>query len=251
MRGLAVALVLASGAAAAAPALHVSYDADHLDLDNHVLQFKPSRAVTEATLAVFGDDGTAIDANKLEYPDSTPNTWLSINWVPHGTANVLRMTLRVVAADGAVTNVELIPWSATIDHDDVNFRTDSSTIDDSERAKVDATAAKIAEVVKRIGKQMKLTLYVAGHTDTVGPSDKNRKLSLDRAIAIGHYLAAHGVSVPIVVAGFGEDVLKVKTVDNTDEPANRRADYVLGPSGGTPPFKGGYLKVKAGWRPLR
>jgi hypothetical protein len=57
--------------------------------------------------------------------------------------------------------------------------------------------------------------------------------------------------VPIAFAGFGEDVPKVKTPDETDERANRRADYVLGPVGGAPPFKGAYLKAKADWKALK
>jgi hypothetical protein len=46
-------------------------------------------------------------------------------------------------------------------------------------------------------------------------------------------------------------VLKVKTADNTDNAANRRVDYVLGPAQGAPPFKGAYLKVKAQWKQLK
>ena len=56
--------------------------------------------------------------------------------------------------------------------------------------------------------------------------------------------------MPIVVAGYGEDVLEVHTSDETDERANRRADYVLGPVGGAPPFSGAYAKVKVGWKKL-
>ena len=98
---------------------------------------------------------------------------------------------------------------------------------------------------------MKLTLYIAGHTDTVGPAAKNRTLSLARAVAIGAYFRSKQLAIPIVVAGFGEEVQKVKTPDDTDERANRRADYVLGPAGGVPPFQGAYARVKAGWKPLR
>ena len=94
-------------------------------------------------------------------------------------------------------------------------------------------------------------LVLAGHTDTVGPNAKNRKLSFDRALAIGSYLRKKRLAIPIPVAGFGEEVLKGKTADNTDERANRRADYVLGPAAGSPPFKGPYLKVKADWKQLK
>ena len=161
------------------------------------------------------------------------------------------LKLHVAAADGAATNVKLIPWSVTVEHEDVNFRSDSAVVDADERTKLDASLAKIVDIAKSAAPFMKLTLYIAGHTDTVGPTAKNRKLSLDRAVAIGQYLRSQKLDVQIVVAGFGEEVPKVKTADETDERANRRADYVLGPAGGTPPFSGAYAKVKADWRPLK
>jgi len=164
---------------------------------------------------------------------------------------VMLMKLRIVAADGTVSNLELIPWSVSIDHEDVNFATDSAVIDATESGKLDSSVTKIAEVVKRSEKFMKMTLYVAGHTDTVGANAKNRKLSLDRARSIAAYFRKQGIKLPIAFAGFGEEVLKVKTADSTDERANRRADYVIGPSAGAPPFKGPYLKAKAEWKQLR
>jgi outer membrane protein OmpA-like peptidoglycan-associated protein len=163
----------------------------------------------------------------------------------------MKMRLRVVADETTASNLELIPWSVEIEHEDVNFATDSAKIEPSEEKKLDASLAKINEVVKRGGKFMAMRLYVAGHTDTVGPNDKNRKLSLARAQSIAAYFRKKGIKIPIAFAGFGEEVLKVKTADNTDERTNRRADYVLGPAGGTPPFKGPYLKARAQWAQIK
>ena len=67
--------------------------------------------------------------------------------------------------------------------------------------KLDASLAKIDEVVKRASPFMKLTLYVAGHTDTVGGTTKNRKLSLERAIAIGRYLGNKQRAITIASPG--------------------------------------------------
>jgi outer membrane protein OmpA-like peptidoglycan-associated protein len=159
--------------------------------------------------------------------------------------------VHVVGDETTASNLELIPWSVEIAHEDVNFSTDSAVIEPGEDKKLDASLAKINDVVKRSEKFMKMRLYVAGHTDTVGANAKNRKLSLDRARAIAGYFRKKGLKLQIAFAGFGEEVLKVKTADSTDERANRRADYVLGPAGGAPPFKGPYLKVKAGWNQLK
>lgn len=232
--------------------LKVMYDADHLDLENRVLQFKPTRTITSADLVVIGEDGRDIGKASATYADSTtPDGWLAISWTQPANTRVMVMRLRVAAADGSATNVELVPWSVAIDHEDVHFSTDSAKLDATETPKLDASVTKIAEVVKRGAKFMKMRLYIAGHTDTVGPTAKNRKLSQGRALAIASYFKKKGVSIPIAIAGFGEEVLKVKTTDNTDERANRRVDYVIGPAAGVPPFKGPYLKVKSDWKQLK
>ena len=231
--------------------LKIAYDAEHLDVDKHELQFKPSRAgVMGAEVTVTTDDGKELPPSSATY-DGKSTDWLAITWTQPAGTRVLKLHLHVTTSDGAGTNVELVPWSVTIDHEDVNFKTDSSVIEESETKKLDASLGKIEDIVKKTAKLLPMKLYVAGHTDTVGAPAKNRKLSLDRAQAIAAYFKKKGLTIPIVFAGFGEDVLKVKTADNTDEAANRRADYVLGPAAGTPPFKGAYLKAHAQWKQLK
>jgi len=231
--------------------IKVTYDADHLDLDHQVLQFKLSRPAGSAELVVIGEDGKQLATGAATYKQPAPDTWLSISWTQPPGTHVMMLKLRVVAADGLATNVELIPWSVTVEHEDVNFGVDSAVIEPGERAKLDASVAKINLVVKRSERFLQLKLYVAGHTDTVGTTAKNRALSQNRARAIATYLRRQGVTIPIAFAGFGEEVLKVKTADATDERANRRADYVIGPAAGAPPFKGAYTHVRAPWQQLR
>ncbi|MGH2897485.1 MAG: OmpA family protein, partial [Solirubrobacteraceae bacterium] len=117
-------------------------------------------------------------------------------------------------------------------------------------AKLDASLAAIAEIVKRSAKFVRMQLYVAGHTDTVGPSARNLALSLARARAIAAYFRSRGLAMPIAFGGFGEAVLKVSTPDETDERRNRRADYVIAPLDAPPPFKGAYLKARVAWKRL-
>jgi outer membrane protein OmpA-like peptidoglycan-associated protein len=231
--------------------LKVTYDADHLDLDKRELKFKLSRAAASAEITAIGEDGKELGTGSTTFSSQPSDGWFSITWTQPASTRVMMLKLRVVADDNQATKVELIPWSVNVEHEDVNFSTDSAKIEASETAKLDASVAKIIEVVKRGEKFMPMRLYIAGHTDTVGANAKNRKLSLDRALAIGSYLKKKGVKIPIAVAGFGEEVLKVKTADNADERANRRADYVIGPAKGAPPFKGAYLKVKADWKQLK
>jgi len=245
------------GVAAARPArrspppIKVTYDASHLDLDKRVLQFKLSRRADSASLIVIGDDGKDLAKTRISVDKAEPDTWVPITWTQPPDTRVMVLKLRVEAEDGVATNVQLIPWSVTVEHEDVNFATDSAVIEPAERTKLDASLGKIRDVVKRGEKFMAMRLYIAGHTDSVGPSTKNRTLSLARARAIGAYFRAKGLAIPIAFAGFGEDVLKVKTGDNVDERRNRRADYVIGPAAGAPPFKGPYLKTRADWRGLK
>lgn len=244
--------VLGSGLAEAQPKpspIKVTYDAAHLDLDKRELQFKTSRKIDGAKLVVIGDDGSELGTTTTYKP--APGGWLAMTWTQPASARVLKLRLRVEANDGVATNVELIPWSVSVDHEDVKFATDSAVLEPGELAKLDASLAKIEEVVARSAKLVNMQLFVAGHTDTVGATDKNRKLSLARASAIAKYFRSKGLKLPIAVAGYGEEVLKVKTGDSVDEARNRRADYVLGPAGGAPPFKGPYLKVKVGWASLK
>ncbi len=227
----------------------VGYDVEHLDLDKRVLQFTMSRPAGSAELVVIGEDGKQLGKGSATYAKESAGTWLSVSWTQPADTRVMMIQLRATTADGLTTKVELIPWSVSVEHEDVTFATDRATIESSEEAKLDASVAKITEIVKRSQRFLKLRLYIVGHTDTVGPTAKNTKLSSDRARAIAAYFKKQGVTVPISYAGFGESMLKVKTADNTDERANRRVDYVLGPEGGAPPFKG--PRPATGWLGVR
>ena len=252
MRQVVLACLLVAVAQAAPVKLKVTYDADHLDLDAKRLEIKASMPPTSLDLEVIGEDGTTI-ATASQPITQAPgrDEWIPITWSTKSTARVMMLKLRVATDGGIATNVELIPWSVAVDHEDVKFATGSPVITEAEGAKLRASLAKIADAQKAAEKFMKLRLYIAGHTDTVGPNAKNLKLSLDRARAIATYFRKHGVALPIAFAGFGEEVPRTKTADNTDEPTNRRADYILGPAAGAPPFKGAYLKVKASWAQLK
>ncbi len=233
------------------PPLHVGYDIEHLDLAKHRLEFTLSRPAGQATLVAIGEDGSELGKGAATFAKEAPNTWLAITWTQPATARVLMLKLHAESADLGVSEVELVPWSVSIDHEDVSFASDSAVIAPAEEAKLAASIAKIADIVKSSEKFVKVKLYVAGHTDTVGPSAKNRALSLERAHAIAVYFRAQGIALPIAFAGYGEDVPKIATPDNTGERANRRADYVLGPVGAPPPFKGPYAKAKAAWKELK
>jgi len=232
------------------PPLAVGYDAEHLDLVKHELRFTMSRPAGRASLTVIGEDGSELGKGSATYAKEAPNTWVAITWTQPAAARVMMLKLHAESADAGISDVELVPWSVSIDHEDVSFASDSAVIEPSEEVKLAASIAKINDVVKKSERFVKVKLYVAGHTDTIGPGAKNRTLSLERARAIAAYFRKQGIALPIAFAGYGEDVPKVTTPDNTDERANRRADYVLGPVGAPPPFNGPYAKAHAAWKEL-
>ena len=112
--------------------------------------------------------------------------------------------------------------------------------------KLDSSLALIQAAVKKAGRFAELRVYVAGHTDTVGSDESNQALSEARARSIGAYFAAHGLRVPVYYAGFGEKALAVPTPDETAEPGNRRAEYIVAIT--DPPIA--HATVPAHWKRL-
>ena len=155
---------------------------------------------------------------------------------------------RLLDADHVVgaAVARLVPWSVSIPHEEVIFPSGDATVQPSEEKKLDASYQKITDVVDKVRRHepgMDVRVYVAGHTDTVGGTDDNRKLSQARARAIATWFRERGLPMPMYYAGFGEDQPRVKTADNTDEARNRRADYVVGveePASG----RGRYIVLK-------
>lgn len=229
----------------------VNYDAEHLDLPAHTLRFQQSRAAGKAEVVVIGENGEEIGTGSAVYKNEPPGTWLAVKWETSSAVKPMMIKLHAVAADGLSVSAELIPWSVAIEHEDVTFDSDSAVIRPSEAGKLDASLVKIEAAATRAERFVKVKLYVAGHTDTVGAKDKNRTLSLDRARAIAAYFRKKGLTLSIAYEGFGEEVLKVETPDGTDEPHNRRADYVLGAAGAQPPFLGAYRAVHADWKAMK
>ncbi|MGH6706387.1 MAG: OmpA family protein [Sphingomicrobium sp.] len=71
-------------------------------------------------------------------------------------------------------------------------------------------------------------IEVTGHTDTVGSEDDNDRLSMKRAEEVLGWLASQGFDRSIMSAvGRGERELMQPTMDNVDNPANRRVEVIV------------------------
>ena len=211
--------------------LRVVYDRAHLDLGAQRLAFQLSRPAGKASLVVYDDTGAELGRGQATYHGEKPGTWLTISWNrQERDATVMRLELHVEAVDGLAATVKLTPWSVSIPHEEIVFATNVSAIAPSEEAKLDASYQKIIDAMEKArhaDPTLPVRVYVAGHTDTVGGAEDNRKLSLARARSIAAFFRDRGLPLPLFYAGLGEDAPRVKTADNTEEARNRRADYIV------------------------
>ena len=205
-------------------ALSIDIPRDEIETASQFLVAKADRVVTRATVKVIGPDGPAWEGD-VEIDENAPGDELMITW--EGPPEVLRLDVTVHDRWGFYAYEEIYPWSLEIPHDDVHFDTGSHDITATEKAKVDAAWADVADIVTRYGKFVEVRLFIGGYTDTVGDRASNQGLSERRARSIAQVFRALGFKGKIYYQGFGEDALKVATEDSTDEVMNRRAVYLL------------------------
>ncbi len=92
----------------------------------------------------------------------------------------------------------------------------------------DDSKHKIDDILKEIKSRKSVDLNVIGHTDTVGSSKINAKLSLKRAAYIKDMLVQKKIKYnSLEVSSYGENDLLVQTKDNVAEPKNRRVEVFI------------------------
>ncbi|MDY7229974.1 OmpA family protein [Hyalangium rubrum] len=199
---------------------------EDLDLAARKLRFTLSRPAGKAKVTVWMDTGKKAMDEEVPFKGQPAGTPLEVSW-PAEEGRVLRISLQAYDTSEFYTGVDLYPWQVDIPHEEVNFPSGSAEILAAERGKLDHSQKLVAEAVTRYGRFAALRLYVLGHTDTVGATDANRELSLQRARSIAAYFRKRGVKLPIFYEGFGEQSLRVSTPDETAEASNRRAEYII------------------------
>ncbi|MBL8951130.1 MAG: OmpA family protein [Myxococcaceae bacterium] len=209
-------------------ALSIDTRKEDVDLPNRKWSFKTSRPIVKAKLKVLMDTGKYAFDDDIAFGENTPGQTLSVTW-PDAKGRVMIMWLNVYDAAQQYTGKEFTSWYVDIPHDEVQFDSGKADIRESESAKLDKTYRDIQDALRKYAEipDVNIRLYIAGHTDTVAAKDYNRTLSLSRARSIGQYFKKKGLMIPVYAEGFGEEALKVQTPDDTDEQANRRADYFI------------------------
>jgi outer membrane protein OmpA-like peptidoglycan-associated protein len=243
-------LALLTASAFAAPAraaggtpLHVQVAKSKVDLKQHRLEVVMSHPAGKVKITVVGESGATLADEEHDFTGRAAGTPLIVTWSPSSDEGVATIDVHATDVQGSWVGVQISPWFVAIPHEDVNFKTDQSDIEAGETPKLEAAFAKLTEVLAKDaahGRQHPgITLYIAGHTDTVGNAGYNLKLSQARARSIAAWFRKRGVRMPIAYEGFGETALAVKTADNVEEAKNRRVDYILSDD---PPAYGGGLK---------
>ncbi len=225
--------------------LHLKADKADVDIEHRKIKVSIDRPAAKAVVKVLMDTGRAAFDGDIPFDGAAPNTPLEISW-PQQPGKVMKVSILVYDTLNFFSGVEFFPWQIDIPHEEVNFDSGKWDIKPEEQEKVDKSYTLITDAVNRYGRLADIKLYVAGHTDTVGKTDANRSLSLNRARAIGGYLRKRGLSIPIFYEGFGEQALSVQTPDETAEPGNRRADYTISienPKLERPPFPPRWQKL--------
>ncbi|MBL8919784.1 MAG: OmpA family protein [Myxococcaceae bacterium] len=205
--------------------LKVDKDKD-VELDKRTVTFRLNNPAGKAELKVLMDTGDFAFDGEVPFAGEPPGTPLTVSW-PDRPGKPLKISLKAYDSLGVFIGVDFFPWSFEIPHDDVTFDTGKWDIKPEEQKKLDDASAKALEAIKKFGKWADVTLFVAGHTDTVGPTESNRTLSFNRARTIAGYFRKKGIAIPIRYDGFGEEALAVPTNDETDEVRNRRVQYII------------------------
>jgi len=226
--------------------LKMSFDRKKdVDEENRRLVFRLSRPAARAEVQVLMDTGQYAMNGEVQFNGQAAGSPLEIRW-PEAPGQVMKIAIRAFDDAKQFVGVEFFPFYVEIPHEDVNFDTGKWDIRPDQEPKLEKSYRVISEKVSMYGKLAKIRLYVVGHTDTVGSTESNRTLSLQRARSIAAWLRQRGLRNSAYYEGFGEQALRVGTRDETDEPRNRRAQYII--SVEDPKVEGSPLVPK--WRKL-
>jgi len=87
---------------------------------------------------------------------------------------------------------------------------------------------QLANVMKAIKERRPVDISVVGHTDTVGDSRYNYRLSCKRAQAVADLLIGQGVDPSILdITSHGKENPLIPTGDQVHEPRNRRVEVTV------------------------
>ena len=217
------------GSLAAAQQLGLHIGANDIDVAGRSISFSLDTAAASAEIQVFSPEGELLYSGQQAYPEAAPGARLRVGWPDLGAKGEnFRIELKFTDTKHNWVTFQVIRFYMEVPHEEVEFASGKWDIAKAQQTKLEKPLALLKEASAKYAELMNVSLYVAGHTDTVGKASDNQLLSERRARAIADYFVAHGLSkLPIYVRGFGEGALAVKTADNVPEAKNRRALYIV------------------------
>ncbi len=204
--------------------LELQVGAAEKDIAARRFTVKSSREIERVDMVFTGEMGLPL--GRQSHQPKAPSTSFVVEWAPT-QGPIVRIDASFADTRGTSQSLQLFPWRVEVEHDDVNFATNKWDIPRAEEAKLAAAYERIVTAAKKAMDLAPVKLYVVGHTDTVGATDKNLTLSHKRAKSIAQWFKKHGFGLPVRCAGLGESSLLEPTPDETDNEKNRRAQYVL------------------------
>lgn len=226
-------------------ALKLDIKPEDVDLDAKTIKARATNPATAIELVITGESGDIIWSGKESFdPPAAVGENLEIAW-ESAPEKILTMQLKIYDVAGFWVGLKITPFSIDIPHETLVFDSGSSTVRADQTHTLEATWGLIQDALAKHGTLLQLKLFIAGYTDTVGDKASNRALSNSRAASIAAWFRKRGLKIPIYYTGYGEEVPAVKTPDETEEQANRRAKYVL--SSHTP---SGVELPRSDWKPL-
>lgn len=103
----------------------------------------------------------------------------------------------------------------------IYFRPASSRLD----AASEPLLNTVADIVSRCPD---LTIQISGHTDSIGPSNENQRLSERRAASVAAYLTAKGIpETRMIAVGLGEDHPVADNATRANRSKNRRIEFAV------------------------
>ena len=215
-----------------------------VDMEKQVVYVGMDRVPASFEVTAYGAGDAVIGTGSMAAMGEGPGDLVMVEW--SGEGEVLRLVVRGTDTDGFWGQVALFPWYYEIPHEDVVFETAQADIQPDEVIKLERAMLEVDKVLAKYGEHASVKLYVGGYTDSQGGRASNENLSTLRALAIAAWFRENGFKGEIQYQGFGEDGQLVKTLDETAEPANRRAVYILAAE--APPTS--EQLPRTAWRPL-
>ena len=125
-----------------------------------------SHPAGKVKIEVYADSEARLADEEQDFTGRPAGAPLIVTWTPSSDAAVARIEVHAYDAQGNWVGVEIAPWFVPIPHEDVNFRTGSSDIDEPETPKLEAAFAKLQDVLAKDAAHGRMhpgiTLYIAG-----------------------------------------------------------------------------------------